>query len=709
MSRAPQGWLPGLLAVLWLGCAGTGDPAVAVADLQTDFHEIFQWRLDWENGWDALAGVAVGDPAIARTDDGSVNVFVLGTDRGVYQRRWDGTQWSGYAALGNGGQPLASLSATAVGNDMWIVGRQLSTGNVVSRMWNGATWSPWQNLGGVTTGTPTALGYLVTEWYPAYRIAPRVVVVARNSATELWSIQGDDHGSFDAWQFLQGHSDADPALTSWGVDRFDVVVKGLSNEIFHTFWAFGSWYGSWVDLGGWAASAPALTAWGPNRLDIVVDWGDLGSLRHKAWDGNAWTGWESLGGVPWSDLLEPLAARPTIASPQPGSLEVMVQGTDRGLYHNSFDGTTLWTAWNGWSQLAPCMKTHGTPAIASDHNGNMDLALLDHDRASWHVRYDWHFVGAGGSVPPACSCGGDGQECCRSEDCGDRSSWLQCTTTVGLEITQTCQPCGGYDQPACWGLGCQPGLFPLIPLDGVDVRCAPQCGTGPGTPCCPHDYEGLHRGCGDPTQTLLACSTSSLWDTGECASCGHPGEDCCNYWVYGGVLGGICQSGATCHARPGGGTPVCTADAPHHCGKLFEPCCNTGALCQPGEGTCSGGYCVIPPSPRQLAPNLTLGAPMSTTPTIVHASEPFTLEWLTCNRGNIDADSSHDSVFLDADQVDVEPVDLLHPGQCVNESHTFADGLSLGHHQIIVYIDAFNEADESDESDNSPEWNLFVQ
>jgi subtilase family serine protease len=117
---------------------------------------------------------------------------------------------------------------------------------------------------------------------------------------------------------------------------------------------------------------------------------------------------------------------------------------------------------------------------------------------------------------------------------------------------------------------------------------------------------------------------------------------------------------------------------------------------------------VIPPTPRAIGPDLALGAPLSTIPTVVYADQPFTLQWLTCNQGSHDAESSHDSLFLDAAQVDEEPRDRLEPGQCWNASHTFPDGLSAGHHQFMVYLDVFNEIVELDESNNSPEWNIFV-
>jgi Zn-dependent M28 family amino/carboxypeptidase len=59
-------------------------------------------------------------------------------------------------------------------------------------------------------------------------------------------------------------------------------------------------------LAGWLVPATAVTrrpivagpivAWGPDRLDVFVTGPDA-ALHHKSWDGNAWSDYETLGGV----------------------------------------------------------------------------------------------------------------------------------------------------------------------------------------------------------------------------------------------------------------------------------------------------------------------------------------------------------------------------------------------------------------------------
>jgi peptidase M23-like protein/repeat uncharacterized protein DUF346 len=62
-------------------------------------------------------------------------------------------------------------------------------------------------------------------------------------------------------------------------------------------WPLGrdpAWRG-WQDLGGPIASPPAAASWGPNRLDLFAA-GTDGQLKHKAWDGSAWSALFNLGG-----------------------------------------------------------------------------------------------------------------------------------------------------------------------------------------------------------------------------------------------------------------------------------------------------------------------------------------------------------------------------------------------------------------------------
>ena len=59
------------------------------------------------------------------------------------------------------------------------------------------------------------------------------------------------------------------------------------------------------------------------------------ALWQKAWDGQKWTAWQSLGGV--------LTSGPAAASCTSGHLDVFARGANSGLYRLGYTGT--WGAW----------------------------------------------------------------------------------------------------------------------------------------------------------------------------------------------------------------------------------------------------------------------------------------------------------------------------------------------------------------------------
>src|SRR5687768_16472222 len=67
-----------------------------------------------------------------------------------------------------------------------------------------------------------------------------------------------------------------------------------SHTMWHRWWDGAAWRG-WESLGGIITSAPAAACWGPNRIDCFA-LGTDNAIWHRWWDGAAWHGWESLGG-----------------------------------------------------------------------------------------------------------------------------------------------------------------------------------------------------------------------------------------------------------------------------------------------------------------------------------------------------------------------------------------------------------------------------
>jgi hypothetical protein len=159
---------------------------------------------------------------------------------------------------------------------------------------------------------------------------------------------------------------------SWAANRLDIFTIGTDLAMYHKWWDGTAWRG-WESLGGVCISAPRAVSWGPNRIDAFVIGTDRATW-HRWWDGSAWRGWESLGGV----CLEGVAA----ASWASNRIDIFTIGTDRALYHKWWDGT----AWRGWESLGGiCISA---PAAVSWGANRIDVFVIGTDNATWHRWWD---------------------------------------------------------------------------------------------------------------------------------------------------------------------------------------------------------------------------------------------------------------------------------------------------------------------------------
>ena len=142
----------------------------------------------------------------------------------------------------------------------------------------------------------------------------------------------------------------------------------------------------WTLVGGVVTSTPAASSWAANRLDAFVRGTDNG-LWHRTWDGTTWGGWESMGGVLTSD--------PSAVSTGPNSIDIFVRGTDYGIWHRTWNGTS-WGAWDPLGGVATSRAAAASPAA-----GKLDIVVLGTDHGLWHRAWDgtaWGPWSSGGGV-----------------------------------------------------------------------------------------------------------------------------------------------------------------------------------------------------------------------------------------------------------------------------------------------------------------------
>ncbi|MBI3866998.1 MAG: hypothetical protein HY299_00570 [Verrucomicrobia bacterium] len=288
-----------------------------------------QWGptpADWGN----LSGDVTGSPTAVSWGPDRIDLFARGTDGGVFHKYWNGNQWGPSPTdwAGLGGRITDSPAAVSWGSNRIDLFARGTDGGVYHKYWNGNQWGPsptdWAGLGGLITDSPTAV-----SWGPN-----RIDVFARGLDGGVFHKYWDGNQwgpSPTAWQGLGGSILGSPVAVSWGPNRIDLFARGVNGSVYHKYWNGIQWGPSlsdWESLGGKTTDAPSVVSWGPGRLDVFVRGLD-GAAFHKAWTG---TDWSPRGGD-WSSLGGGITGTPSAVSWSPNRLDVFVRGTDGRVYH----------------------------------------------------------------------------------------------------------------------------------------------------------------------------------------------------------------------------------------------------------------------------------------------------------------------------------------------------------------------------------------
>ena len=212
------------------------------------------------------------------------------------------------------------------------------------------------------------------------------------------SVNSGQQGAFDGFSIIGGHEYAEAITdpypgTGWldggGSELADKCAwQNVGNRSFggrqlavQPLWSNA--VGGCVSSGGgpakfqslgWALnSTPASASWGRSRLDLLARGSDNG-LWHQSWNGSSWSARESLGGLMTSD--------PAAAAWGANRLDVFARGTDDGLWHKWFDSGS----WSGWEPLGGTFKNG--PAAASWSGNRLDVFIRGTDDGLWHRWWD---------------------------------------------------------------------------------------------------------------------------------------------------------------------------------------------------------------------------------------------------------------------------------------------------------------------------------
>jgi hypothetical protein len=210
-----------------------------------------------------------------------------------------------------------------------------------------------------------------------------------NQLYHRWSTDGG--ASFSGWERLGAPPRtvvaSSPAAVSESDGRIDVFVRANDSKLWHIWWT-GRWSG-WESLGGVLTSAPAVSSSNQGRLDVFAD--GVGRVLYHLWYQGRWYGWQNLGGVGVYD--------PAATSWGPGRIDLFTVGTDAGLWHRAYTGV-----WSAWSKVVPGSFGSGVGA-ASWGPGRVDVfaAANTPTRPMTHITYanGWHVESLGGSLTSA--------------------------------------------------------------------------------------------------------------------------------------------------------------------------------------------------------------------------------------------------------------------------------------------------------------------
>ncbi len=337
---------------------------------------------------DARRGIGIGASAGTNRRSSSpvvdwgpnrIDAFVLGTNRALYHKWWNGTNWgpsvTGYEAMG--GICTSVPQAVSWGPnrlDVFVTGTDSA---LYHKWWNGAAWGPsitgYENMGGVCVGEPR-----IVSW-DANRLDVFVLGTNRALYHKWWN--GASWGpSLTGYEAMGGVCIGQPEVVSWGPNRLDVFVIGTDRALYHKWWNGSSWGPSvtgYERLGGVCTSAPHAVAWGPNRLDVFVT-GTDGALYHKWWDGASWgpslTGFERMGGV--------CVGEPEVVSWGPNRLDLFVIGTDSALYHKWWNGSGWGPSLTGYEYMGGVCTSQ--PRVTSWASNRLDVFVTGTDSALYH-------------------------------------------------------------------------------------------------------------------------------------------------------------------------------------------------------------------------------------------------------------------------------------------------------------------------------------
>jgi hypothetical protein len=269
-SPGAASWSSFRLDVFW---RGNGDDAAI-------YRRWWDAKAPWSDVT-TMGSATSSSPAVVAPASKRLDLYVRGLDNAVWQRRYNGSSWSGWSSLG--GKTYASPAAAARrGTQIVDVFTRGADNAVYHRYRDGSAWcAAWASIGAPPGGASSAPAAVSNA-------TGRVDVFVRGADAAIWRTTWTT--SWSAWRRIVGPvTSSAPAATSRGTGLLDLFVRGTDGQVYRSTNNGGGW-SAWTALGGATLSAPAAVASSANRIDLWVR-GQNNLLQHKVWQPTGWSAW----------------------------------------------------------------------------------------------------------------------------------------------------------------------------------------------------------------------------------------------------------------------------------------------------------------------------------------------------------------------------------------------------------------------------------
>ena len=256
---------------------------------------------------ESLGGQIIGAPGVFSRDHQHTDVFALGVDNRIYQKRYvDGSGWIDWRDFG----VLTFTSSPAVDSrapyHLHIFARG-TDGQVWTKWWTeDDDWLPWKPLGGKIIGAPAVR----TSGDTTY-------LFARGTDNCLWWNKlrpvAPNDWNWTGWDRVDDVPfTSDPSVDSRRPGHLSVFVRGAGGQLSWKWWtADGGWL-PWSDLGGQIIGAPGARTTGTDTYVFAH------GLDHRLYFRRLWL--NDAGQGTWDDWAQLAHPGPVTSSPVADSM-----------------------------------------------------------------------------------------------------------------------------------------------------------------------------------------------------------------------------------------------------------------------------------------------------------------------------------------------------------------------------------------------------